>query len=681
MAESEQIRILCMEDDPGLARLVQKRLERAGYAVDLAHDGGEGLAMYTTGSYDVVVVDQAMPVHDGLEVIRILASQGPLPPTIMITGGGNEQIAVEAMKLGARDYIVKDVEGGYLDLLPTVIEQVLQRQRLAVEKQQTEEALRHRVAELEALAQVSAALRAAESMEEMLSIVLQQATQIFGAVFGNIFLAELETGDLVARASHPTNFYPLGLRHRMGEGITGHVAATGEIHITEDLAHDPLAHILPEEARQVSTIHCHVSLPLRTHERTVGVMHIALREQRPLTTDEVRLATAIADIAANALHRALVVAGLEAKVATRTAEIIAEREKSETILRSVGDAIVMTDLERRIQYVNEAFTTLTGYTAPEIIGQPMNLLFSEAMPEQDQQSLRLAMTNGETWQGEMSGQRKNGRTYEAAVTIAPMRDAEGNLVGYVSSYQDIGHHKDLDRARSRFITNVSHQLRTPVTTIQLYTYLLRQAGQPEKAEHHLRTMEQEIARLTHLIQDILEMTTLDSGQAVTAWEPVSVLTVIGDIVTRYRVQAEASALTLVALPTPPDLPVVKGSQNRLSQALIEIVENALIFTPAGGQVTLEVGTVEDEGQLWVTIAVRDTGPGIPPEEQERVFDRFHRGNLAESGHVPGTGLGLSIAQEIVRAHGGRLTVESQVDQGSTFTLWLRSTPTHAIPGQ
>ena len=132
MTESEQIRILCMEDDLGLARLVQKRLERAGYTVDLAHDGGEGLAMYATGSYDVVAVDQAMPVHDGLEVIRTLASQGTLPPTIMITGGGSEQIAVEAMKLGARDYIVKDVEGGYLDLLPTVIEQVLQRQRLAV---------------------------------------------------------------------------------------------------------------------------------------------------------------------------------------------------------------------------------------------------------------------------------------------------------------------------------------------------------------------------------------------------------------------------------------------------------------------------------------------------------------------------------------------------------------------
>jgi signal transduction histidine kinase len=89
-------------------------------------------------------------------------------------------------------------------------------------------------------------------------------------------------------------------------------------------------------------------------------------------------------------------------------------------------------------------------------------------------------------------------------------------------------------------------------------------------------------------------------------------------------------------------------------------------------VTVETSTVEAEGQRWVTVAVRDTGPGISPEEQERIFDRFYRGSLTESGHVPGTGLGLSMVPEIVRAHGGRVTVESQLDEGSTFRVWLPS---------
>ena len=150
MPEKKKIRILYMEDDPGLARLFQKKLRRAGYIVDIARDGYEGLEMYSAGRYDVVATDQSMPGHNGLEVITLMASQGALPPTIMITGTGNEQIAVEAMKLGASDYMVKDVDGGYLDLLPTVIERVLHQQRLIMEKQQAEQALREYAAELEA---------------------------------------------------------------------------------------------------------------------------------------------------------------------------------------------------------------------------------------------------------------------------------------------------------------------------------------------------------------------------------------------------------------------------------------------------------------------------------------------------------------------------------------------------
>ena len=562
------------------------------------------------------------------------------------------------------------------------------------ERKRAEETLRRRAAELEALARVSSTLRAAQTVEEILSIVLEQTTQAIaatlrqaqGGLFGSIFLVEPETGDLVAQATHPPDLHPLGKRHHLGQSIIGHVAATGKVHISKDLANDPLACIRSGEAQYLSTVGGSIALPLRTQERSVGVMNITLRERHPFAAEEVRLLTAIADIAANALHRALVMEGLEAEVAVRTAEIRAEREKSETILRSVGDAIIMTDLERRIQYVNEAFTTLTGYTAAEVLGRQVGSLIEEAfitLPKNENaqawQSLQPTMGKGKALQKEVTIRRKDGRTYDAALTIAPMRDAASNLVGYVSSHRDISRLKDLDRARSRFITNVSHELRTPATILQTAIYLLRKGRQPK--EIHLQMMEETTARLIHLIEDILEMTVLDSGQAVTIREPVSLSTVIGDIVTRYRAQAKVSSLTLVALPIPLDLPAMKGDQDRLIQALGEIVENAIVFTPAGGQVTVKAGTVEDEGRLWVTVGVRDTGPGISPEEQEKVFDRFFRGSLAESGLVPGTGLGLSIAQEIMRAHGGRVTVESPPSvpppggegkggNGSIFRMWL-----------
>ena len=140
MAPSNPIRILYIEDDPGLARLLQKRLGKAGYTVDIAADGAEGIAKYEADSYDILFVDQSLPVYEGLEVLRILGSRGPLPPTIMITGTGDERVAVEAMKLGAGDYIIKDVGTKYLELLPSVIEKVLQQRHAVEEKQRAEEA-------------------------------------------------------------------------------------------------------------------------------------------------------------------------------------------------------------------------------------------------------------------------------------------------------------------------------------------------------------------------------------------------------------------------------------------------------------------------------------------------------------------------------------------------------------
>ena len=130
MNDSKPICILCMEDDPGAARLVQKTLDRAGYIVDIARNGQEGLDMHDAGSYALLVVDQSMPVMEGLEVLQRLSSRASTAPVIMITGHGDERLAVEAMKLGARDYIVKDVDGSFLELLPTVIRRVLQQQQL-----------------------------------------------------------------------------------------------------------------------------------------------------------------------------------------------------------------------------------------------------------------------------------------------------------------------------------------------------------------------------------------------------------------------------------------------------------------------------------------------------------------------------------------------------------------------
>ncbi|MBN1872849.1 MAG: response regulator [Anaerolineae bacterium] len=689
MVQNEIIHILYMEDDPGLARLFQKKLRRAGYLVDIARDGQEGLDMYQTGVYDVVAMDQTMPMHTGLEVIRILSAQDPLPPMIMVTGTGNEQLAVEAMKLGASDYVVKDVDGGYLNLLPAVIDRVLQKRRLLAEKYQAEEALRHRAAELEALGQISAALRAADTVQEILKIVLEQTAQVTHAMLGFISLIDEHSGEMVVRATYPQEYRLLGKRYDWDKHLIEPGSGADVAHIPMEAECDNPACMCTKLAQEMRDVGDTVAFPLQAQDRTIGVLCVALPPGCTFLLEEVRLLAAAVDIAANALHRALVMEDLEAKVLARTAEIQQEREKSEAILRSVGDAIVMMNLERYIQYVNAAFTTLTGYTAEDVLEQRIDDILAEVqvlepvwLSVQDESSLK-------TVEQEVTIRRKDGRVYDAALTIAPMYDIHGEMTGYVVSHQDISRRKDLEEARRKFVRHVSHELRTPASILNAAVHLLqaeKRTSQVSLQESYLQMLEESTLSLVHLIEDILEITSLDSGEFLSSWHSLSLSVIIDDLVTRYAPLAENSGVQLRAMAMPDELPLLMGEQHRLSQALGEIIENAIVFTPTGGEAVISV-TLVDAGaarlydykwcrlstcQPWVVITVQDNGVGIPADELPQIFDRFFRGRMVESGSRSGTGLGLSIAQVIVEAHGGHITVESEEGKGSTFMVWLLS---------
>ena len=171
------VRILVMDDDAGQARLAQRTLERAGYMVEVAGDGATGLALHAARAYDVLMVDHQMPGTGGLEVLRTLATQGTLPPTIMVTGHGDEAVAVEAMKLGAGDYLVKDDEGRYLTLLPMLVARLLSQQRLLEEKQQAEAALQQTLAELETRVQERTAALQRANVQLRVEIVERQRVE------------------------------------------------------------------------------------------------------------------------------------------------------------------------------------------------------------------------------------------------------------------------------------------------------------------------------------------------------------------------------------------------------------------------------------------------------------------------------------------------------------------------
>jgi diguanylate cyclase (GGDEF)-like protein len=232
MVQSELIRILYVEDDPGLARLVQKRLQRFGYVVDIAFDGGEGIKKYEADSYDLMFVDQTLPVYDGLEVIRILASRGPLPPTIMITGTGDERVAVEAMKLGTSDYIVKDTGGGYLELLPSVVKKVLQQRRAVEEKLLAEEALRASGEKLEGLHDVASRLAACSKEEEVYHLVIDAAQKILTFSYCSLGIAEGK--QIVKKAYYPHPFPDEVPAASVDDGLTGKTYKNGKTYILRE---------------------------------------------------------------------------------------------------------------------------------------------------------------------------------------------------------------------------------------------------------------------------------------------------------------------------------------------------------------------------------------------------------------------------------------------------------------
>jgi len=361
---------------------------------------------------------------------------------------------------------------------------------------------------------------------------------------------------------------------------------------------------------------------------------------------------------------------LEDLVAMRTSEMQEQYAQLNAILRSVGDAIFMTDSEQRIRYVNPSLTTLTGYRAAELLQQELHTLDSLLDITPRLQPLTPSLLQGKPWQGEVRIQRRDGRYYDAALTIAPVLDDAQQVSGHVFTHRDISQAKDLDRARSQFIANVSHQFRTPLTALKANLHVLQSTQPAEHQQRQLQAMATSINWLTQLVQDTLEISALDSGKGVEIWAPVSLPDIITGVLEGHQNRALTAGVNVEAMPFPP-LPSVLGDSRRLAQAISELVENAIAFTPLGGQVTIRLQDETRDGDRWVSIAVQDNGPGIPAEELPRLFERFFRGRLNDAGHTAGAGLGLNIAQKIVEAHGGHISVESTYGQGSTFTLWLR----------
>ena len=348
-------------------------------------------------------------------------------------------------------------------------------------------------------------------------------------------------------------------------------------------------------------------------------------------------------------------------------KLSAEKEKLEAALGTTSEGIVLTNTDFGIVYANPSFIKMMGYCLDEAESSHALTLFE--FFQHDAQQRDYALQKGRSWSGEVKGIRKDGSTFPTILTIEQMLAANGRPKGFAISQRDIGRFKALENAQDKFITNVSHQLRTPLANIKLYTQLLEGNVKNDEAVKYLNVLTTQTNRLEHLVEDILKLASLETLDNEVDWVPVDLAKFLTRKFETNQKCALEQDLTLTYKITE-DIPLFLGNWDQLSQAFNEIIENALIYTPSGGCIDIDVTHEKDNNRQWIAVKIEDNGPGIAFKEQSKIFERFFRGQLVDHGNITGTGLGLSIAQQIINAHHGQIALQSSLGQGSVFTVWL-----------
>lgn len=253
---------------------------------------------------------------------------------------------------------------------------------------------------------------------------------------------------------------------------------------------------------------------------------------------------------------------------------------------------------------------------------------------------------------------KDGRTLNANVTPIPG-------VGRAAVMQDITHLKKLDEMKSEFVTTVSHDLRSPLTTIKGFADLLEVAGPlNEHQETFVARIQRGVDNLTEMVTDLLDLGRIEA-EVSREMELCKMGNIIHEVVSAQKLNASIKG-QLLESELQPDLPPVYGSPLRLTQALTNLVSNAIKYTPEGGSIS--VGGAQRDGHLVITVA--DNGIGIPPADRPYIFDKFYRVKSAETDQIVGSGLGLALVKSIIEKHSGRIWVRSQMGEGSTFSFML-----------
>lgn len=340
-----------------------------------------------------------------------------------------------------------------------------------------------------------------------------------------------------------------------------------------------------------------------------------------------------------------------------------EKEKLASILSNMSDGVVATDELGRVIVMNRRAKQMLQIQEKDVLGKDIADLLG--MSKEKIGQYVLGDNNTDMIELVIPDEEE---PLKVRVTFTPIHRRGKGITGTIAVLQDVTEQEKLEQSRREFVANVSHELRTPLTTIKSYLEALGDGAidDTQLAHRFVGVTRNEAERMIRLVTDLLHLSRLDSKQALINKEPADIIGMLEDVADRFSFQLQQREIQ-ISINAESAIPPVLMDPDQIDQVLDNLVSNAIKYTPEGGSIEIKARKLQGD---WLEISVKDTGIGIPKKDLNRIFERFYRVDKARSRNMGGTGLGLSIAREIVRAHGGTISLESEMNQGTqvSFTL-------------
>ncbi|HEB12659.1 MAG TPA: response regulator [Actinobacteria bacterium] len=709
-------KIVIADDEQAIVELISAKLRAMGYEITAANTGREAVEKTHLVNPDLVLLDILMPDIDGYEVCRQLKSDPKTKniPIIFLSGKLMERDVIKGLELGAQDYILKPFSPRELAVRVRRVLDMKDKTKKSVPAPALSH-LEQKIDALSALHNVSTAMVGIRDIDELLQYILEQSLDVANAKIGSVMLLDEQNNLRISNSNGLSRQISNQIRIKLSEGISGSVAETGKPLLITNIEEN---NRFKRRSRQKYETKSLICVPIRMRDRVIGVLNVNNKKSGDVFNQEdLEILTLLANQAGVAidnaeLYKTMNESLVDYKVLEEaTSRIIHSHSWKELLETLLNQAVVTTDAGLGLLFLADEETGELYLEA--MTGKPTKNL-GGLKYKMGEQTIGTAAKDKKSviinhWNGEQDPLREkvrnvigqplaiNGDVFGYFTVCDKTKDTDfsekdlsslgalsGELLGVLNINRVSSKPTDIkQQTRSKEVTDqetpsasystVAHELKTPLTSIHGFSELLiEQLGDitNKSQKHYLDLINSESARLSDLIQDLLDLTKLEANQAKLDRRPTQLEKIVDQVTSLL---STSLADFNVSVQIPDDLLPAIIDSNMVTQILINLLTNAITYAHPGDEIEIKVSEKRDQ----FLISVRNSGIGLAPEEQEKIFEKFYRVDNEINRQTPGTGLGLSIVKRLVDLQGGRIWVESDTGRDTKFTFSL---PKHLVQG-